>query len=239
MLGTVLGALPGMSAAVTSFMAYAVERKLTRTPERFGKGAIEGVAAPEAANNASVQASFIPTLSLGIPGDPVMAIMLGAMMIHGIVPGPRFMTEHSGMFWSLIGSFWVCNLLLLILNIPLVGVWVKVLSIPRKVLYPAVMFFVCIGVYSIRSSTFDVNLTLVFGLVGWLMTRFRYPAAPLLLGFVLGPMMEENLTRALVIARGDPTIFFQRPISAVVMSAALLLLAATLWASLRARRQRA
>lgn len=237
-LGTILGSLPGMSAAVTSFMAYALERKLAKNPERFGKGAIEGVAAPEAANNASVQASFIPTLSLGIPGDPVMAILLGAMMIHGIVPGPRFMADNAGMFWSLIGSFWVGNLLLLLLNIPLVGLWVKVLSIPRNILYPAVMFFVCIGVYSIRSSEFDVILTLVFGLVGYAMNRFHYPAAPLLLGFVLGPMMEENLTRALVISRGSLLVFVQRPISAAVMACVFVLLVLTLYAPLRARRRK-
>jgi putative tricarboxylic transport membrane protein len=233
-LGTVLGSLPGMGAAVTSFMSYALERKISKTPERFGKGAIEGIAAPEAANNATVQASFIPTLSLGIPGDPVMAIMLGAMMIHGIVPGPRFMTENEAMFWSLIGSFWVGNLLLLVLNIPLVGLWVKVLSVPRKVLYPAVLFFVCVGVYSTRSNVFDVYLTLIFGVVGYLMNRFRFPTAPLLLGFVLGPMMEENLTRALVISRGNLSVFFTRPISAVVMTIALILLvvtiAAPIWA---------
>lgn len=245
-LGTVLGALPGMSAAVTSFMSYALEKRISRTPERFGKGAVEGVAGPEAANNATVQASFIPTLSLGIPGDPVMAIMLGAMMIHGIVPGPRFMTENAPMFWSLIGSFWVGNLLLLILNIPLVGLWVKVLSLPRRFLYPAVMFFVCVGVYSVRSNVFDVYLTLIFGVVGYLMNRFRYPTAPLLLGFVLGPMMEENLTRALVISRGDLLVFFSRPISAMVMTCALLLLAftvlapvRTMWAQRRSRSQAA
>jgi TctA family transporter len=233
LLGTVLGALPGMGAAVTSFMAYALERKISSTPERFGKGAIAGVAGPEAANNATVQASFIPTLSLGIPGDPVMAIMLGAMMIHGIVPGPRFMAENGPMFWSLIGSFWVGNLLLLILNIPLVGLWVKVLSVPRKVLYPAVLFFVCVGVYTTRSNVFDIYLTLGFGVIGYLMNRFRFPTAPLLLGFVLGPMMEENLTRALVISRGDLMVFFSRPISAVVMTCALTLLIVTLLAPIR------
>ncbi len=226
-LGTVLGCLPGMGAAVTSFMSYAIERKLAKDPSRFGKGAIEGIAAPEAANNATVQASFIPTLSLGIPGDPVMAIIIGAMMLHGIVPGPRFITDNSAMFWLLIGSFWIGNLLLLILNIPLVGIWVRILSIPSKILYPAVLVFVCIGVFSVRSSAFDIYVTLLFGVVGYAMNRFSYPAAPLLLGFVLGPVMEENLTRALVISGGSPTVFFTRPISAVFMGLTFLILAAT------------
>ena len=178
-LGTALGVLPGIGASVTSFIAYAVERRVSKDPSRFGNGAIEGVASPEAANNATTQASFIPTLSLGIPGDAVMAIMMGAMMIHGIVPGPRFMTEYSGMFWALIGSFWIGNLLLLILNIPLVGIWVRILSVPRHILYPSILFFVCIGVYSTRNSTFDVLLTLLFGVAGYFMNRYRYPSAPL------------------------------------------------------------
>ena len=232
-LGTALGVLPGIGASVTSFIAYAVERRVSKDPSRFGNGAIEGVASPEAANNATTQASFIPTLSLGIPGDAVMAIMMGAMMIHGIVPGPRFMTEYSGMFWALIGSFWIGNLLLLILNIPLVGIWVRILSVPRHILYPSILFFVCIGVYSTRNSTFDVLLTLLFGVAGYFMNRYRYPSAPLLLGFVLGPMLEENLTRALVISRGDVSVFFTRPVSGIILSASLLILLWTLIGALR------
>ncbi|WP_238381061.1 tripartite tricarboxylate transporter permease [Alkalilacustris brevis] len=238
--GTLLGALPGVGASVTSFFAYAVEQKIARDPSRFGQGAIEGIAAPEAANNATTQASFIPTLSLGIPGDAVMAIMLGAMMIHGITPGPRFITDHDVMFWTLVGSFWVGNFLLLILNIPLVGIWVRILSVPRHILYPAVLFFVCVGVYSTRNNVFDIYLTLFFGFVGYLMAMRKYPPAPLLLGFVLGPMMEENLTRALVLSRGDPTVFFTRPISGTILSITLVVLAITLfgplWRKHKARR---
>lgn len=229
-IGTVLGVLPGLGASVTSFIAYAVERKVSKDPSRFGHGAIEGISSPEAANNATTQASFIPTLSLGIPGDAVMAIMMGAMMIHGIVPGPRFITEYSGMFWALVGSFWIGNLLLLVLNIPLVGVWVRILSVPREVLYPAVLFFVCVGVYSTRNNVFDIYLALIFGVAGYFLNRLRYPTAPLLLGFVLGPMLEENLTRALVISRGNLTVFFTRPISAVIMVITIAMILVTLWA---------
>lgn len=227
-LGAAIGTLPGTGGAIASFMAYALEKKVARDPTRFGHGAIEGVAAPEAANNAAVQACFIPTLSLGIPGDAVIAILMGAMMIHGIVPGPQFITQHAETFWSLIASFWIGNVILLILNIPLIGVWVKILSIPYKLLYPAMLFFICIGVYAMRNNAFDVYLTMIFGVLGFLMLKVKYPAAPLLLGFILGPLMEEHAKRALQLAHGDFTVFVTRPISAVFFGIAILAIVVSL-----------
>lgn len=224
-IGSIVGALPGTGPSIAAFMAYAVEKRVAKDPSRFGKGAIEGITAPEAANNASVQAAFIPTLSLGVPGDAVMAVMLGAMMIHGIVPGPLFLSDHPDMFWGLIMSFWVGNLLLLILNIPLIGVWVRMLSIPYRILYPAILVFVCIGVYSVKNSVFDIYMVLLFGGVGFFMRMFGFPAAPLLLGFILGPMMEEHFRRALLLSRGDFWVFIERPISLVFLVLTLLFLA--------------
>lgn len=224
-IGSIVGALPGTGPSIAAFMAYAVEKRVAKDPSRFGKGAIEGITAPEAANNASVQAAFIPTLSLGVPGDAVMAVMLGAMMIHGIVPGPLFLSDHPDMFWGLIMSFWVGNLLLLILNIPLIGVWVRMLSIPYRILYPAILVFVCIGVYSVKNSVFDIYMVLFFGGIGYFMRMFGFPAAPLLLGFILGPMMEEHFRRALLLSRGDFWVFIERPISLVFLVLTLLFLA--------------
>jgi TctA family transporter len=217
-IGAVIGALPGSGATIATFMSYAVEKRVAKDPSRFGKGAIEGIAAPEAANNAAVQAAFIPTLSLGIPGDALMAFLLGAMMIHGIVPGPRFIIEQPEMFWGLIASFWIGNIMLLVLNIPLIGVWVRLLAIPYNVLYPLMLFFVCIGVYSISYKILDVYTVIVFGFVGYVMQRLSYPAAPLLLGFILGPMMEQHFKRALLMSRGSFSIFWERPISAVLLA---------------------
>ncbi len=234
-IGTVIGALPGSGATIATFMAYAIEKRQSKTPERFGKGAIEGIAAPEAANNSAVQAAFIPTLSLGIPGDALMAFLLGAMMIHGIVPGPRFLTDQPEMFWGLVGSFWVGNVLLLVLNIPLIGVWIKMLSIPYNILFPAMLFFICIGVYSIDYQVFDIALVVGFGLVGLVMNRLGYPPAPLLLGFILGPMMEEHFKRALLMSRGSFSIFWERPISVVLLALLALLLALSLRTALKAR----
>lgn len=224
-IGSIVGALPGAGPSIASFMAYAFEKRVSRTPEKFGKGAVEGVAAPEAANNASVQSAFIPTLSLGIPGDVVMAVLLGAMMMHGVVPGPQFISNEPAMFWGLIVSFWIGNVMLLILNLPLIGIWVRIISIPNHILTPAVMFFICMGSYSINNSVFDVFVTLLFGVVGYLFMVFNFHPAPVLLGFILGPLMEENLRRSLVVARGDPLVFLERPISLVLllMSATLLL----------------
>lgn len=223
-LGAGIGVLPGTGGAIAAFMSYALEKKVSRRPERFGKGAIEGIAAPEAANNAAVQACFIPTLSLGIPGDAVIAILMGAMMIHGIVPGPQFITDHATTFWSLVASFWIGNVILLILNIPLIGLWVRILAIPYQLLYPTMLFFICIGVYAMRNNAFDVYLTMIFGVVGYLMLKVRYPAAPLLLGFILGPLMEEHAKRALQLARGDFSVFVTRPLSALFLGITLVVL---------------
>ncbi|WP_366554280.1 tripartite tricarboxylate transporter permease [Aquibaculum sediminis] len=227
-LGSAIGILPGAGPSLAAFMGYALEKKISRDPSKFGKGAIEGVAAPEAANNASVQAAFIPTLSLGIPGDAVMAVLIGALMIHGIAPGPLFVSEQPAMFWGLIASFWIGNLLLLVLNIPMIGLWVRLLTIPYHILFPAMLLFICIGVYSVNNNVFDVYIALGFGVVGYFMLMFGFPAAPLLLGFILGPLMEENLRRTLTLSRGDPMIFLERPFSAVFLGVALLLLILTL-----------
>ena len=224
-IGAFFGVLPGTGGSIASFMSYAVEKRLSRTPKRFGHGAIEGVAGPESANSSAAQTAFIPTLSLGIPGDAVMALMLGAMMIHNIQPGPQLMTEHPTVFWGLIASFWLGNLMLLLLNIPLVGMWVKLLSVPYRLIYPAVLFFICIGVYSANNNLFDVGIVLVIGFFGFVASRLGFEPAPLLLGFVLGPMMEENFRRALLLSRGDLTVFMTRPISAVCMTAVFAMLA--------------
>ena len=229
---------PGSGAVVATFMAYATEKRVAKDPSRFGKGAIEGVAAPEAANNAAVQAAFVPTLSLGIPGDALMAFLLGAMLIHGIVPGPHFITEQPTVFWGLIASFWIGNVMLLILNIPLIGIWVRMLSIPYNILYPAMLFFIGIGVYSVHYEVFDIFMVIVFGVVGFVLNKSGYPSAPLLLGFILGPMMETHFRRALLMSRGHFSIFWERPISAVLLVCVLLLLGWTVYSIMRESRQR-
>ena len=225
-IGSVLGVLPGGGALLASFGAYSIEKKLSKTPERFGHGAIEGVAAPEAANNAGAQTSFIPLLTLGVPSNAIMAVMAGAMTIQGIAPSPKVMTEHAPLFWGMIASMWIGNLLLVILNLPLVGLWVKLLQVPYRILYPVILFFCCIGVYSINNSAFDVYMAVVFGVLGYFMIKLGFEPTPLLLGFILGPMMEENLKRAMILSNGDATTFVQRPISVVllVMTAGLLLM---------------
>jgi len=232
-IGAAFGVLPGTGPTIASFIAYATEKKVAREPHRFGRGAIEGVAAPEAATSAATQTGFIPTLSLGIPGDPVMALMLGALIIHGIQPGPQMVVEHADMFWGLIASFWVGNVLLLLLNLPLISVWIRLLSVPFRHLYPAALFFVCVGVYSTNNNLFDVGIVLLFGIVGYLLMRLRFEAAPLLLGFVLGPMVEVNFRRALLLSRGDPMIFVDRPISLAFIIAAVLLIAGLVYSSWR------
>lgn len=221
-LGSLLGVLPGGGAMLASFSSYMIEKRLAKDPSRFGQGAIEGVAGPESANNAGAQTSFIPLLVLGLPSNAVMALMVGAMMIHGIVPGPHVISERPELFWGVIVSMWIGNVLLL-LNLPLVGIWVKLLSVPYRLLYPAILLFCCIGVYSVNNSLFDVGLTVAFGLLGYLFIKLRCEPAPLLLGFILGPMLEENLRRAMLLSRGDPTVFVTRP-----LSLSLLLLAAGL-----------
>ncbi len=225
-LGAALGVLPGGGPILGAFSAYTLEKKLAKDPSRFGKGAIEGVAAPESANNAAAQTSFIPLLTLGIPSNPVMALMIGAMIIHGIQPGPQIMTAKPELFWGMIASMWVGNLLLVVLNLPLIGLWVKLLSVEYRFLYPAILLFCCIGVYSINNATMDVFLTAMFGFIGYLFIKLDTEPAPLLLGFVLGPMMEENLRRALLLSRGSPAVFLERPISLVllIISAALLII---------------
>ncbi len=225
LLGSVLGILPGGGAALASFGAYSLEKKVSKYSAEFGKGAIEGVAAPESANNAAAQTSFIPLLTLGIPPNAVMALMVGAMTIHNIQPGPQVMTSNPALFWGLIASMWIGNLMLIILNLPMIGVWVKLLTIPYRHLYPAILVFCCIGVYSVNNTTFDIYLTAAFGIIGYLFNKLECEAPPLLLGFVLGPMMEENFRRALLLSRGDFTVFVTRPLSASLLFVALILVA--------------
>ncbi|HHX82946.1 MAG TPA: tripartite tricarboxylate transporter permease [Pseudomonadaceae bacterium] len=232
--GSFIGMLPGTGPTIAAFLAYAVEKKVARDPSRFGKGAVEGVTAPEAANNAAVQAAFIPTMTLGVPGDAVMAVMIGGLLIHGITPGPQLITEHAPLFWGVVASFWIGNLLLLILNLPFIGLWVKLLSIPYRSLYPAVLLLICIGVYSVNNSTFDVVLTFICGVGGFLLNRSGFPSAPLLLGFVLGPMLEENFRRAMLLSSGDFSTFLTRPVSASFLALTVLILLAAML-SLRRR----
>lgn len=236
-LGAALGVLPGGGAMLGAFASYMVEKRLARQPERFGQGAIEGVAGPESANNAGAQTSFIPMLVLGLPSNAVMALMAGAMMIHGIVPGPQVIDERPELFWGLIVSMWIGNLLLLVLNLPLVGIWVRLLSVPYRLLYPSILLFCCIGVYSVNNSLFDVLLTVGFGLLGYLFIKLRCEPAPLLLGYLLGPLMEENLRRAMLLSRGDPTVFLTRPLSLTLLIFCVLAVALLLIPRVRATRQ--
>lgn len=235
--GCFFGPLPGTGPSVAALTSYATEKKLSRHPEEFGKGRVEGVAGPEASNNAAVQTAFIPTLALGIPGTPTMAIMIGALMIHGVVPGPLLIQNEPELFWGLVASFWIGNLLLLILNIPLISVWVSLLNIPYRLLYPAIVVLICIGSYSIANSVFDVWLVLLFGVVGYLLRSQGFMPAPMLIGFVLTPMLEENLRRGVLMGRGDPMYFLSSPLSlaAVLLTLCLLLLPPV--ARLRRRRQ--
>src|SRR5881398_3821691 len=223
-LGSILGILPGGGAVIASFAAYTLEKKISKDPSRFGRGAIEGVASPESANNAAAQTSFIPLLTLGIPPNAVMALMVGAMTIHGIVPGPQVMTKQPELFWGMIASMWIGNLMLVVINLPLVGLWVRLLRVPYRHLFPMIVIFCCIGVYSLNNAPFDVSATAIFGVVGYWLVKHDFEPAPMILGFVLGPLMEENLRRAMLIARGDATVFFTRPISAVLLSTAIILL---------------
>jgi putative tricarboxylic transport membrane protein len=234
-VGAFFGALPGAGGTIASFMSYAVEKRIAKDPSRFGKGAIEGISAPESANNAAAQTAFIPTLTLGIPGDAVMALMLGALIIQGIQPGPRLMTEHPEVFWGLIASFWIGNILLVILNIPLIGLWVRMLKIPYSILYPSILLFICIGVFSINNSYFDVIVVMLFGVLGYAMVLLRFEPAPLVLGFILGPLMEEHLRRAMLLSRGDLMVFVERPISAGFLAATTALLAWAIYATVRGR----
>lgn len=217
LVGTFFGALPGTGAAIAAFVSYSLEKKVHKNSDVFGKGAIEGVVSPEAANNAAAQSAFIPTLTLGIPGSATMAIILGALMIHGVKPGPMFIVEQPILFWGLIASFFIGNIILVILNIPLISLWVSILKIPKKILFPVIITLMLIGIYSINKNVFDIYMLGIFGLVGYILMRCDYEFAPMLLGFVLGPLMEENLRRALVISRGDLTSFIDRPISMSIL----------------------
>ena len=229
-IGAFFGILPGAGPTISAFSSYALEKKMARgaRAELYGKGAIEAVAGPESANNAAAQCAFIPTLALGIPGSATMALMLGALTIQGIAPGPQVMTQNPDLFWGLIASMWIGNAMLVILNLPLIGLWVRLLRVPYRVLFPAILVFMCIGVYSINNAALDVYMTIMFGVLGFVFMKLRVEPAPLILAFVLGPLMEENLRRALLISRGDPTVFFTRPISLgfLIATAALLLVIA-------------
>ena len=238
-LGSVLGILPGGGAMLASFSAYSLEKKISKNAANFGKGAIEGVAAPESANNAGAQTSFIPMLTLGIPSNPVMALMIGAMIIQGIQPGPSVMTEQPALFWGLIVSMWIGNLFLLILNLPLIGLWVKMISVPYHLLYPAILVFCAIGVFSLNNAAFDVYLMAAFGLLGYLFRKLECEPAPMLLGFILGPMMEEFLRRALLLSKGDPSVFVTRPISAVMLLLAAAAMITVLTPAIRKKRAEA
>jgi len=235
-LGAVLGILPGGGAVISAFAAYTLEKKIAKDPSRFGRGAIEGVAAPESANNAAAQTSFIPLLTLGIPPNAVMALMVGAMTIHGIVPGPQVMTKQPDLFWGMIASMWIGNLMLVIINLPLVGLWVRLLRVPYRMLFPAILIFCNIGNYSINNAPWDVGMVGLFALLGYWLVKHDFEPAPMLLGFVLGPLMEENLRRAMLIARGDPTTFFTRPISASLLALSAFLLLLALLPMIRQRR---
>lgn len=237
-VGSVFGALPGTGPAIASFMSYAVEKKIAKDPSRFGQGAIEGLTGPESANNAASQTSFIPTLSLGIPGDAVMALMLTALIIHGIQPGPMLLVMQPDLFWLLIAGFLIGNIMLLVLNIPLIGLWVSILRIPYHVLYPAILIFIALGVYSVNNSTFDILVVGIIGAVGYMIWVLRFDATPLLLGFVLGPLIEANLRRSLQISRGDPMTFIERPISATILALCAALIIWALISGLRSRSRR-
>jgi TctA family transporter len=235
LVGSLFGCMPGTNQITAAFLAYAVEEKVSKTPERFGHGAIEGVAAPEAAQHSKTQVDFIPTMSLGIPGDPVMALILGALIIQGITPGPQLINEHADIFWGLIGSFWIGNLLLLIMNMPLVGLWIKLLRIPYRLLFPAAMFFIAMGVYSVKNNVFYLWETLAFGLIGWVFSLLGFPPAPILLGLVLGPLIEENFRSAMLLTRGNVWVLLQHPIAAVFLAICALLVVAQLYFGLRKR----
>lgn len=238
-LGSFLGILPGGGSILSAFASYAIEKKISKRPQDFGKGAIEGVAGPEAANNAGAQTSFIPMLTLGIPTTPVMALMVAAMMIHNIQPGPQVMTSNPSLFWGLIVSMWVGNLLLLILNLPLIGLWIKLLQVPYRLLYPAILLFCCIGAYSLNNNPWDVLMTIPFAIMGYYFKKWNCEPAPLLMGFILGELMEEYMRRALTISRGDWGVFIDRPLSATLLGIAAVLLIVVALPFIRKKRDEA
>ncbi len=235
-MGVALGILPGSTTDIPAYAAYSLEKKLSREPEKFGHGMVQGVAAPEAANNASAQAGFIPMLSLGIPPNAIMAMMIGAMMIHGIAPGPQIIDKQPALFWGLVASMWLGNALLVVLNLPLIWLWVRLLTIPYRVLFPAIIIFCCIGCYSLKNNLSDVVIMAIFGVIGYGLRKMRFEPAPLLLGFILGPMLEENFRRAMLISEGDLSVFVTRPISAGFLAVSAALLVMVLLPSMRRAR---
>jgi putative tricarboxylic transport membrane protein len=236
-LGCFFGVLPGTGPAIASFSSYMLEKKIAKNPDEFGKGAIQGVAGPEAANNADAQCKFIPMLTLGLPASGVMALMLGALTIQGIQPGPQVMTQRPELFWGLIASMWIGNAMLVVLNLPLIGLWVKLLQVPYRLLFPAIMAFSAIGIFSVNNSAFEIHLTALFGVLGFMWMRLGFPLAPMLLGFVLGPMMEEYLRRAMLMSGGDPSVFVTRPISLAFIIATVLILVVMIAPAVRKRRE--
>ena len=232
-LGGALGALPGVGPSIAAFMSYAIEKRVARDARKFGKGAIAGISAPESANNAAAQTAFVPSLSLGIPGDAVMAVMLGALIIHGIQPGPMLISEQPALFWGLVVSFAIGNIMLVILNLPTIGIWVALLRIPFAWMYPAILVFVALGVYSVNSNEFDIYMVAVLGVMGYALMVLKFEPAPLLLGYILGPMLEENLRRTMLLSRGDPMVFIDRPISASLLAVTALMLVWTIWSTVR------
>jgi putative tricarboxylic transport membrane protein len=241
LVGTLFGAMPGTGPTITTFIAYALEKKVSKRGKYFGQGELAGVASPEAASHSKTQVDFIPTMSLGIPGDSIMALILGALLIQGIQPGPLLITEHADLFWGLIASFWIGNLILVGLNLPLIGVWVRLLRIPYQLMYPSALFFIAVGVYSTNNSLFEVGEVLVFGLIGVVFSALEFPVAPIMLGYVLGPMVEENFRRALLLSRGDLSVFVSHPISATFLGVAASLIVAqvgfAIWRFRRARQR--
>jgi putative tricarboxylic transport membrane protein len=238
-VGTILGILPGGGAALPPFAAYALEKKVSRHPERFGTGVIQGVASPEAANNAGAQTSFIPLLTMGIPTNPLMALMIGALMIQGIQPGPSMIHDQPALYWGVVASMWIGNLMLVVINLPLVGIWVSMLRIPYRLLFPAIILFCCIGAYASSNSVFSVWLMLGWGALGYFFNKVGVQPAPMVLGFVLGPMLEENFRRTMLISAGDPMVFIERPISATLLAVAAALLVVLIFPAIRKKREEA
>ena len=238
-LGSLLGILPGGGAVLAAFASYTLEKKVATDPSRFGKGAIEGVAGPESANNAAAQTSFIPLLTLGLPSNAIMALMMGAMIIQGIQPGSAVMTKRPDLFWGMVASMWIGNLMLLVINLPLIGIWVRLLSVPYRLLYPAILLFCVIGVYATNTNFAQIVMTAVFALFGYILIKFGCEPAPLVLGFILGPLMEENLRRSLVISRGDPMVFVERPISATLLVLTVVVIALIVLPQIRKSREEA
>lgn len=235
-LGSALGILPGSGNILGAFAAYSIEKKISKNKSQFGKGAIEGVAAPESANNAGAQTSFIPMLTLGIPSNPVMALMIGAMILQGIQPGPSVITEQPALFWGIIASMWIGNLFLIVLNLPMIGLWVRMILVPYPLLFPAILSFCCIGVFSLNNASFDIYLIAISGVMGYIFGKLKCEPAPLLLGFILGPLMEEYLRRALVLSRGDASVFLTRPISATMLALSLVAIVIVLAPAVRKQR---